>query len=130
MDFSKGRFCAEGKAFEAGMRRSPAPNASVGMIVEMALVAGVVVVVSSMLTAVIMVVDVNRTSMRVIMKMFVVMFMSMGVCMLVAELLTPVRVPMRVNVPMFVRVHVPVLMSSFHGRPPVHQVSGSSKTRS
>lgn len=91
--------------------------------------AGVVVVVRSMLTAVIVIAHVNRASMRVLVKMFLDMFMGVGVCMLVAVLLTAVRVPMSVNVPVLVRVHVPVLMIPFHGRPPDHQVPGSSKTR-
>jgi hypothetical protein len=130
VEFSKGKIRGVGRAFEAERRRSTARNASVRMIVEMALVAGVIVVASSMLTAVVMVVHMKGISMRVLMKMFVGMLMGMGVCMLVAVILTPVGVPVSVNVPMFVRVHVPVLMSSFHGRPPVHQVFGSSKTRS
>lgn len=130
IEFSKGKFRRVGRALEAERPRSPARNASVRMIVELTLVAGVIVVVSSMLTAVIMVVHMKGISMRVLMKMLVEMFMGMGVCMLVAVLLIPVRVPMSVNVPMLVRVQVPVLMSSFHDRPPVHQVSGSSKTRS
>jgi hypothetical protein len=78
-DFSKGRFCVEGRALEAGRPQPPAGNASVRMIVEMTLVAGVVVVVNSMLTAVIMVVYVRGSSVHVLVQMLVHMLVNVGV---------------------------------------------------
>jgi hypothetical protein len=96
--------------------------------VALGFVARMIVVVASVLATVLVVMHMRGGSVRVLVKMLVNMFVGMSMRMLVTVLLPAMRVRVRVNVRVLMGVQMLVLVFSFHGRPPVHQVFGSFRT--
>ena len=110
---------------EAGSIRAPAPNRansilqvlniSVSVIVHLRLMAGVVVIMVSVLSGMIMIVYVPAPCVRVLVHVLMHVLMGMFVGMLVAVRLAVMRMLVRMRMSVLMGMQMFVFVFSFHG---------------